>query len=340
MKNSEKLEELIKKYLKENMQYGNEIGNFKSFLVDRDLNERVFNLSEHHIDDYFIYSYKNKIGAIPTLMAHVAALKSFMSFLDSEGYYFKSLLGYIGTPDFQNKLKSKLEKSIEKQIISSDLLRVILVKLDDYIKSKIINSYENTKEKNKVLEILIAQIFIKFSLLIPLKPTSIVKLDIKAEVINSRIILQNGINIKIPNSLINNIRGTVEFIKKEYQVDFSENDILFDIMYRCLNKKASTSTVSNSLTVMYKQLDLKEMLVQTTVGKKNMYNYPAESYKKTAIFEMLNNGANILYLKKLTGLDLNSLISDYDFSPEERLISEESFNINSALINSNYYCFI
>lgn len=340
MKNSETLNTLIKKYLEINPQYSNEIGNFDKFLTDRELKERIFNLSEHHIDEYFIYSYKNKIGAIPTLVSHISALKSFMSFLDTENHNFKPLLGYIATPDFQNKLKSKLEKSIEKQVINFDLLRIILTKLDNHLDSNIEKSYSNTLEKNRFLEKLIARIFIKISLIIPLKPTGITQLNISNEVIENRSIVHNGLCIKLPSTLVRNIEQTIAFIEREYGDQYENNEMLFGRLYSCLGKVASTSTISNSLTLMYKELGLSEMLVQTMVGKKNMYNYPSESYKKTAIFEMLNNGVNIMYLKKLTGLDLNSLINDYDFSDEQKFISEESYNVNSSLINSNYYSFL
>lgn len=63
-------------------------------------------------------------------------------------------------------------------------------------------------------------------------------------------------------------------------------------------------------TRAYLAFDIKEMLKQRTNGKKLQYIYPAESYKETAILEMLNNGVNVLYLRKPTGLDIKLLLSN------------------------------
>ena len=79
-----------------------------------------------------------------------------------------------------------------------------------------------------------------------------------------------------------------------------------------------------------------EMLEKVSGGKRDKYNiYPAGSYKKTAIYKMLNNGANIVYLEKLTGLDTKTLLSDFVFDNlNERDIET---NINSSLLQCEYY---
>lgn len=82
------------------------------------------------------------------------------------------------------------------------------------------------------------------------------------------------------------------------------------------------------------------MLKQRLVGKKYQYVYPSESYKTTAILELLNNGVNIVYLKKLTGLEIDALLSNYDFNKPVEYIDIESANINNSLINTNYYSYL
>lgn len=86
---------------------------------------------------------------------------------------------------------------------------------------------------------------------------------------------------------------------------------------------------------MYEGLGLVEMLEKVSGGKRGKYIYPAGSYKKTAIYNMLNNGANIVYLEKLTGLDTKTLLSDFVFDNlNERDIET---NINSSLLQCEYY---
>jgi hypothetical protein len=55
---------------------------------------------------------------------------------------------------------------------------------------------------------------------------------------------------------------------------------------------------------------------------------------------MLNRGANIVYLRQLTGLDINSLISDYEMESAISDVDVKSYNINSGIINSAYYSYL
>lgn len=86
---------------------------------------------------------------------------------------------------------------------------------------------------------------------------------------------------------------------------------------------------------MYERLGLNEMLEMVCTGKKNRYLYPAESYKKTAIYNMLVNGANIVYLVKLTGLDIQTLLSDFEY--DSLNVRDVDTNLNSSLLASDYY---
>ena len=82
------------------------------------------------------------------------------------------------------------------------------------------------------------------------------------------------------------------------------------------------------------------MLETCKSGTKNTSIYPPESYKTTAIIEMLNKGVNIVYLSQLTGLNIYALCSNYDFEdrPENRDI--KSSDINNGLVNTDYYAYL
>lgn len=56
--------------------------------------------------------------------------------------------------------------------------------------------------------------------------------------------------------------------------------------------------------------------------------------------EKLNNEVNIVYLKQLTGLDISTLISDYNLEDLKANIDIKSHNINSGIVNSAYYPFL
>lgn len=157
---------------------------------------------------------------------------------------------------------------------------------------------------------------------------------------NTRYIIHNGISVKINSGLRNQIIKTIKYSENTYKKYYSDDDSIFEYLYKAVNQKVSTTTIGASFTKAYEELDVKEMLKQRLVGKKYQYVYPSESYKTTAILELLNNGVNIVYLKKLTGLEIDALLSNYDFNKPVEYIDIESANINNILINTNYYSYL
>lgn len=55
---------------------------------------------------------------------------------------------------------------------------------------------------------------------------------------------------------------------------------------------------------------------------------------------MLNNGINIVYLKQLTGLEISTLLADYDLEMIKSDIDVKSYNINSCIVNSSYFTYL
>lgn len=319
MKNSERFQGLVDELLQESTKYENEIKNFQQFLKDRMLEEKVFDLNVNHIDEYFKYSYDTKIGAVPTLTTHISALKSlFNHLIVNDIGYFKSLYGYIDTAGFKEKLSENLEKSFKKSVIDSTLLKSTLHKMDTYILKNINRDFPNSLSKKRFFEVLISRIYAKLSLIIPLKPKEMLEIRLN-DILDghTRIIEHNGITIKIPNKLRNDIIETIIFAKKQYAKAYSEKDKLFHFLYSAIGKrKIATSTISDSFEKTYILLGIEEMLKKRVGGKRDKFIYPPESYKITAILNMLNNGTNIVYLKKLTGLDMSALISNFDFEKD------------------------
>lgn len=341
MNNAERFKSLVDELLMDDPKYQNELNNFISYLKDRRLEDKVFNLNVTHIDEYFVYSFDAKIGAVPTLTTHISALKKLFDFLIRKEIDFKSLYGYIDTAGFKERLSEKLVETFKKPIMDSSLLNSTLYKMDVYIDSNINKSFKNISTKKRFFEILICRIYAKLNLILPLKPAEMLELklyDIQND--NVRSILHNGINIKIPNSLRTQIVQTINFTQKNFGKSYSESDKLFCFLYNAINKRASTSSISNSFTKTYTDLEIHEMLKQRPGGKKDKYIYPSESYKITAISSMLENGTNILYLKKLTGLDMGTLTADFDFQKETTLKDNISIEINNGIVNSEYFTYL
>lgn len=341
MRNGEQFKAIVSEILKENNTYKNEIGNFMDYLKDRLLEDKVFNLNQNHIDDYFIYSYDTKIGAVQTLTTHISALKFLFDELIKRQYDFKLLYAYIDTADFKERLSENLDESFKKSILDNTLLTSTLYKMDTYVKNNIYMSFKNPTGKKKFFEIMVARIYAKLSLILPLKPNEMLELKVNnIEDEDTRIIEHNDIVIKLPNNVRNQIIETLDYAKRVFNKTYSENDKLFHFLYSVLDKEASTSLISESFIKTYTKLKITEMLKQQPVGKKLKYVYPPESYKITAILSMLNNGTNIVYLKKLTGLETDALLSNYNISRELENKIMASININNGIVNSDYYTYL
>jgi hypothetical protein len=341
MNNSQRFNGLIDDYLKKDNKYELQINNFRQFLKDRLLEEKVFNLNETHIDDYFIYSFNTKIGAVPTLVTHISALKSLFDYLISKEIKFTELKGYISTPDFKDNLSSKLVKTFSKPILDNSLLTSTLFKIDNYINGNIYHNNFSDAKKRRFMEIMIARVYIKLSLVMPLKISKMLEVAL-GDICNSdsRTITYNGIIIKLPNSLRQQIVQTIEYAQDTFNLNYEIDDKLFVYLYKCTNRKADSSTISSSLTKTYSELKIREMLKQKAGGKKDKYIYPAECYKKTAILSMLQNGTNIVFLKQLTDLDIGTLVSDYDFEEKASPKDIVSIDINNGIISTDYYTYI
>ena len=150
----------------------------------------------------------------------------------------------------------------------------------------------------------------------------------------------NGIKIKLPNDLRKQIVLTINYAQNEFLSVYSDQDSIFTFLYSSIKKKANSSVLSSSLTKTYEELNITEMLKKKRGGKKDKYIYPAESFKITAIVNMLENGTNIVYLKKLTGLDIGTLVSDYDFDKKIELNDDISANINNGIVSTDYFTYL
>ncbi len=329
---------LISDYLSITPKYQSQINNFRKFLSTCDLEDKVFNLYSTHIDKFFREAFKEYIGSESQVTSHISGLKSLFGYLINKQYKFSELNGYISTSEFKKRMFAQVDKTKNKIIISQQLLEKVLTSMDDYIAN-----YDNILKKPKTkeqtyFEILIARIFIKLSLLLPLKTSQM--LDINLSNINNnnfRELFYNGIKIKIPNNFRKEILYTINYAQVKYGKIYTDNDRIFHFLYACINKNATTAVINVTLPRIYKELKVPELLENKIVGKKSIYIYPAECYKITAISNMLENGVNIVYLSKLTGLDIGTLGLAFDSTKKIELCDNFSIDLNRSLVTCDYY---
>lgn len=335
------LYEVINEIINEK-SYENEINIFIGYLRLNSLEDKVFKLTTTNIDDYFEFGIKeDKIGSISTSVAHINALKTLINKLDKRGYNNHALLGYLESNEFINQIKSKLSLNSEKEIISIQLIQSTLFKIDTYIKENYHKEKLSSHKKTRLLKMMVSSLYIKLSLIIPIKLSEMLQLNV-GNVRNSsfRTIKHNGVEIKITNSLRKQILEIIEYFEKEFNQKYVQEDRLFEFLISKYSQTVTTTDISNALESSYKELNIKELLEKKKVGVKHMSVFTPESYKKSAITYMLKNGVNVVYLKKLTGLDISTLIGNFNL--EENIIIDDviSVDINKALITTDYYTYL
>ena len=327
---------LVKQLIEEDPKYDNELNAFVEYLEKNNLLDKCFDLSINDINQYFDSLVGVRIGAPSALNAHIAALSSLFQYLMKANYNFRDLHGYINMSTFRTTYLDKLDTGSKKAVIPMNLLKKLLDKMDNYFIER-----DKKKSDDKYYHLLIARLYIELSLLVPLKPSDLLALKMgDAKITKFREITYNMISIRLPKNVRNHVIEAIEFAEKHYNVSYSDKDPLFEFLYNAVGITVKPSTVTGELQKLYRVLDMDELLETYKSGTKNVSLYPVESYKKTAIFEMLNNGVNIVYLKQLTGLDIGTLLADYDLEQIKSNVNIKSFNINSSIANADYYTYL
>ena len=210
----------------------------------------------------------------------------------------------------------------------------VLRKMDEYI-----DENKNTCKTKDILKVMISCLYVKFSLILPIKASEMLQLNV-GDIYNLRELNYHSICIKIPNGLRRQIIDTITFIELNYNKKYKPEECLFEFMLHSIFDRVAASNLSGILSFTYGKINEPIMLETCKSGTKNTSIYPPESYKTTAIIEMLNKGVNIVYLSQLTGLNIYALCSNYDFEdrPENRDI--KSSDINNGLVNTDYYAYL
>ena len=94
-RNIEIFNSFVKEFLDKDSTYKQQIENFQNYLKAYSLEDKVFNLYETNIDNFFEYAFRQNIGTEAQLTSHISALKSLFGFLIDKKQRFSDLYGYI-----------------------------------------------------------------------------------------------------------------------------------------------------------------------------------------------------------------------------------------------------
>lgn len=266
--NIERFNDLVNEYLKTDSNYKKQIEIFKEFKKEHNLEDRFFYLYETNIDEFFEYALEKNIGTESPLTSHIAALKGLFGFLIANNLKFAELNGYIGSTTFRKKFFDKVEKTTSKNVLSKEMLSNILYTLDKFVDEHKDGQFKNQTEEDAYFDAIIAQLFIKISLLIPLQTTQVLKLELgDVRDYEFRNVVYNDIIIKLPNNLRKDIIYAVEYAEQKYGKLYKTIDKIFEFLYRCAGKKGKREGINGTLPRVYKKLGLDEMLEKNQAGK-------------------------------------------------------------------------
>lgn len=307
-------------------KYINEINIFSGYLKKFGLEGNVFKLSRDNIDNYIAYCIQEEyIGTKSTLNTHLSALKELFDHLINNNYNFDEHLGYITSDIFRTKTMALLEESKRKEVISVSSLQAILHSIDECL--------DNNLEVNKnYLTVSFVRVFIKLSLILPLKATEMLSINFNCFDEEFRHVEYNGIKLRLPNSLRKNIIDIVNIVVKMRGENFKKTDSLFAFICQPITTSSiKTSKISHWFYSTLKALGFADLL------QNSKKTFSVERFKKTAIVNLLNSNANILFLCRLTGLTLEALASEYSVDDH---LEEASKSINASLFQSQYYSYL
>lgn len=312
--------------------YENEINLFYNFLIENNLESNFLILKQEDIRNYFIHLYDiNKLGAKSTLDTHIAALKKFFEYLILRKYNFDNLLGYISTQDFKNKISEYLKSVKSKEILPLAVLKNVLSKLDEYIENNEYDQFEKESMKTRYLKILFVRLYIKLNLIVPLKVSEMEKIQFNHFEDSFRTVCVNDYKLNITNSLRINLLQTLRILKDEKGLDYQSEESLFSFVAKPLERNFSTANLSEWFFTAFNFLELNQIL------EPNSKSFKVEKFKKTAIWYLISNNTNLLYLSELTGLSLDSLVADFSFISDNEKVTHA---INSGLVKAEYYNYI
>lgn len=229
------------------------------------------------------------------------AIKKFFVYLYKEGIadnIFNKIADYDA---FREEIiaENNLKPSCNRGYIDTDQVKELL----DYF-----NSYPQ-----KYSNMTMIGFFFKITLLVPAKRKVIANLKVKDFSDNFELLYNNGIKIKLPRALSQDIKRELEKIDKE----ICGEDLFFELFCSC---KYSENVFNTPLYYALRETGYDV--------PKDKDTFSVECIRNTGIVNLAVNGANPYLITRLTGLSLGSL--DVLLRRFEVNIDEQS-NINEMI---------
>lgn len=306
-------------YLKDNVleyMYINHTGKFVKYIESINYGDRVVDITEEQLKGSVEeYNKKGDILSINTMEAHLNALKDFFGYLFKKGIannIFKDIKDY-------NEFRAQI---IEHNHLVEGHARGYLEQ--DTVKS-LLDYFNFSKNNKKYVNMVMINFFFKITLLIPAKKKVISNLKVGDFSDNFDSIKVNGITVKLPRALTNDIIGEISKLDRE----ISKDDIFLKLFF---NSGAYIETVFN--TPFY--YALKESGYDVSECKSASFS--VECIRNTGIINLAMNGTDIYSIRILSGISLGSLDKILkEYVPNYKKIEDMNIKINKEICQLDYY---
>lgn len=287
--------------------------NFLAYIDSKGKADDPKAINKDDLIDFIGSQYEKKLEFENTMTSYLESIKALYVFLNNKYSVVDIFDSSIDFKHLKREILSKysLKKPQQRGYLSSETIIDILKYFD------LRNDVEN-------IDFLITKIFIKILLIVPVKRSGLLNIKRSDFTDDFRILKVNEIDIDIPNSL----RFDLITALKSRPMPLDDRIMLFDYL---VNKPF----VGTNFNVLFCKV-LKEIGYLDLSDKRRTYSI--EKIMNTTIFTLMQNGTNLLFISKISGVSLGSIkkkIKEYDLAS-----CYDYKQVNESIKNTCYYKYI
>lgn len=325
------IEQWGKEYLTVDESYENHLNKFINYI--KHINKADMPIRINLEDVEACIKYHNDLGQINTVSSmanHLESLKAFYKFLVSKGWATDIFAEVYDYKAYKKHLADKfnLEEIKERELFDESAIKEIIIALDDYIESGINKNLSGQKRK-RFISYIILNLFIKFTLIAPVKRGVICNIKRESFSTDFRTITINEVRINVPNGLRKEIIQSVELAEKLKNKKFEKGNRLFYFLNEGSFRPEDLNTWFCNMLKEFNIVDI----------PRDKTTYSVETVRNSVITELILKGFNLALISKISGISISTLESRYY---KVKFYDSEEINklINEGIASISYYNYI
>lgn len=334
---SSKIEDLGNEYIKQDGKYKKDVELYIKYIIKINKHNKPTDITKDDLTNSVKYYNKiKKIGTQNTLQRYISAIKAFYKFLVDErlqeDLFLKHYITSIG--DYINEISSLSDISFKeissREPLPDEILCDLLDKLNSY-------NYEalskcNPQKRDWYYKYKMLRIFIKITLIAPVKKNKITNIKLQDIDLDNRILSLNGYFFEMTNGLYRDINDYL-LERNEYNC---ENNVADDYLFMHSNK--TNKITDGDLNWWFGEFLHENEIMDIEVSKNKKYTCTIEPIMNSALYSMIKNGTNLEIISKINNCTVATIAEKFHI----KLNDDESINklINNEIKKNFYYKYI